>query len=357
MYKDKKHTANAPYVNVSTSDDKAVLDPFMNLDILEEQPKNESVKKVKRKTRKKRRSEIPQLKFSKDDKDTRLFVYWDTEKRWYAGSVMTYSRGKRTIVFDDGDVKTFDLLRVRTHFGKTPPAVHEENSMSSDLKITEEEKDDISDELFQKFKVYYAKHNPDLSARNIKSLLKKHRTRAQLSVLVQKIHKKYDDDAQKILVAYTDDNDSNKGYYRLGTVSGTSISFGSETEFHGYEVSTGYVTVGAVFDSTNNVVVLAYRGRDASNNLDGYSRVIQNAATVSSSNLTATNFIGVSDAAYADGATATVQIAGSVDDAQSSLTAGQLYYVQTDGTLSTTAASPSVIAGTAISATKLIVKG
>ena len=85
---------------------------------------------------------------------------------------MTYSRGKHTIVFDDGDVKTFDLLRVRTHFGKTPPAVHEENSMSSDLKITEEEKDDISDELFQKFKVYYAKHNPDLSARNIKSLLK-----------------------------------------------------------------------------------------------------------------------------------------------------------------------------------------
>ena len=205
MYKEKNHTANAPYVNVSTSDEKAVLDPFMNLDILEEQPKNESVKKVKRKTRKKRkRSEIPQLKFSKADKDTRLFVYWDSEKRWYAGSVMTYNRGMHTIVFDDGDVKTFDLLRVKTHFGKTPPALHEENSMS-DLKITEEEKDDISDELFQKFKVYYAKHNPDLSARNIKSLLKKHRTRAQLSVLVQKIHKKY---GERIMLDDDDETDS-----------------------------------------------------------------------------------------------------------------------------------------------------
>jgi len=39
------------------------------------------------------------------------------------------------------------------------------------------------------------------------------------------------------------------------------------------------------------------------------------------------------------------------------LTAGQSYYVQTDGTLSTTAGDPSVFAGTAVSATKLIVKG
>ena len=55
MYKDKNHTANAPYVNVSTSDDKAVLDPFMNLDILEEQPKNESVKKSEEKNSKEKK--------------------------------------------------------------------------------------------------------------------------------------------------------------------------------------------------------------------------------------------------------------------------------------------------------------
>ena len=40
-----------------------------------------------------------------------------------------------------------------------------------------------------------------------------------------------------------------------------------------------------------------------------------------------------------------------------SLTPAQSYFVQTDGTLGTTAASPSVFAGTAVSATKLIVKG
>ena len=42
---------------------------------------------------------------------------------------------------------------------------------------------------------------------------------------------------------------------------------------------------------------------------------------------------------------------------QTSLTAGQTYYVQNDGTLGTSADSPSVVAGTAISATELIVKG
>tara|TARA_B100000745_G_scaffold183168_1_gene119996 strand:- start:183 stop:2081 length:1899 start_codon:yes stop_codon:yes gene_type:complete len=74
-------------------------------------------------------------------------------------------------------------------------------------------------------------------------------------------------------------------------------------------------------------------------------------------NLTAHNYIGIVDAAYADGATATVQLASSsVDDSQSGLTTGSTYYVLPDGTLSTTAGSPSVIAGTALSATQLLIR-
>ena len=45
-----------------------------------------------------------------------------------------------------------------------------------------------------------------------------------------------------------------------------------------------------------------------------------------------------------------------VSDNQISLTAGQQYFVQTGGTIGTTAATPSVLAGTAISATELVVK-
>ena len=51
-----------------------------------------------------------------------------------------------------------------------------------------------------------------------------------------------------------------------------------------------------------------------------------------------------------------VDVIGTVNDQQSSLTAGQQYFVQTDGTLGETADSPSVFAGTAISATELVVK-
>jgi len=67
------------------------------------------------------------------------------------------------------------------------------------------------------------------------------------------------------------------------------------------------------------------------------------------------NFIGFANAAYSDSATATVNVVGNTTT-QSSLTAGKKYYIQTDGTLSTTADTPSVEAGIALSSTKLLVK-
>ena len=51
-----------------------------------------------------------------------------------------------------------------------------------------------------------------------------------------------------------------------------------------------------------------------------------------------------------------VDVIGTVNNQQSSLTAGQQYFVQEDGTLGLTADSTSVFAGTAISATELVVK-
>jgi len=61
--------------------------------------------------------------------------------------------------------------------------------------------------------------------------------------------------------------------------------------------------------------------------------------------------------AYPSGAGAEIDTKGAINTEQSGLTAGQSYYVQTDGTITTTAGDPSVFAGTAVSATKLIVKG
>ena len=65
----------------------------------------------------------------------------------------------------------------------------------------------------------------------------------------------------------------------------------------------------------------------------------------------------MSDGAYADTATATIQTVGGVDDSQVGLTAGQSYYIQEDGTLSTEAGRVEVSAGLALSSTELLIKG
>jgi len=159
----------------------------------------------------------------------------------------------------------------------------------------------------------------------------------------------YDSGAQRVVIAYRDAGNSNYGTFIVGTVSGTSISFGSPSVFE--SAATEYIA--AVYDSNAQRVVVSYR--DAGNSNYGTALVYQTPYT--GTNLTAENYIGISDAAYSDTTTATIQIVGSVDDAQSGLTAGQKYFVQTDGSLGLTAGDPEVFAGTAISATKLIVKG
>ena len=151
-------------------------------------------------------------------------------------------------------------------------------------------------------------------------------------------------------MAYADEGNSTYGTAIVGTVSGTSISFESAEVFESANVNA---PIGIAYDASAEKAVIAYKDNGDS----GKGKAVVFSAAFTSTNLTAENYIGISDAAYSDGATATVQIVGSVDDAQSSLTAGQKYFVQLDGTLGLTAADPEVFAGTAVSATKLIVKG
>lgn len=78
--------------------------------------------------------------------------------------------------------------------------------------------------------------------------------------------------------------------------------------------------------------------------------------SVLSSNLTSTNFLGISNAAYTNGQTATIQTVGSTDDAQSGLTPGLKYYVTPTGALDS-GATAQPYAGLALTATKLVIKG
>lgn len=92
----------------------------------------------------------------------------------------------------------------------------------------------------------------------------------------------------------------------------------------------------------------------------GAAVIVNSDGTVSAvggGNLTTENFVGFAAHTYADTQSALINSTCTVDRKQSGLTAGQTYYVQTDGTLSTTPGNPSVEAGTAISSTGIIVKG
>ena len=159
----------------------------------------------------------------------------------------------------------------------------------------------------------------------------------------------YDANLQKVVLAYQNVGNSSYGTSVVGTVSGTSISFGSSVVFNA--ASTTYTSV--LYDPDSTKVLIAYP--DGGNSSAGTSLLFtpDGASVV----LTSENYIGISTGGtYAAGSSATVDIIGTLNEDQSGLTAGQSYYVQTDGTLNTTPADPSVFAGTAISATSLVVK-
>ena len=158
----------------------------------------------------------------------------------------------------------------------------------------------------------------------------------------------YNSVTQKIVVAYT--GPGNGIDFTEGTVTGTAVTFTVPNQLN--SAIAGPKSL--VFDSSASKIVIAYENESHASGTDpGEAQVYISEGT----NLTSENFIGFSDAAYSNGATANIQIEGSVDDAQSSLTTAKTHYIQNDGSLSTTAGTPSVEAGTAISSTQIIVKG
>ena len=83
----------------------------------------------------------------------------------------------------------------------------------------------------------------------------------QFDTLVSEPSATFDSNSNKVVVAYTDGGNSNYGTGIVGTVSGTSISFGSATAFNSSTTNDSQAT----FDSTNNKVVIIYRDGGNSN--------------------------------------------------------------------------------------------
>ena len=161
---------------------------------------------------------------------------------------------------------------------------------------------------------------------------------------MNKVRPVYNPDTENIVVPYFDSTD-NMITIKEVSVDGTTVTaLSGETD-----ILRPQDHMAAVFDTSDSRTVISFA--DYNDSDKGKASVYSSESTP---NLA--NFIGFSDAAYTDGNTATIQIVSSTDDAQSGLTTASKHYLQNDGTLSTTPDSPSVLAGTAISGTEIIIK-
>jgi hypothetical protein len=178
------------------------------------------------------------------------------------------------------------------------------------------------------------------------------------------INSAYDSANDKTVIFY---KDSNTPTAIVGTVSGTSISFGTAVVVASQSNSDFYAMT---FDSTANKIIVAYRDEDATPDDGVYflgtvsgtsisfgSKQIFNDASTKSTSLSYNAGVDRTVIAYRDLGNSSygTGIVLKITSANPNLTIGSTYYVQDDGTLSTT--SSSVTAGKALANTTLLLKG
>ena len=214
----------------------------------------------------------------------------------------------------------------------------------------------------------------------------------------------FDTNTNRFICCYYHDSsgETYKGQFRVGSISGTTPSWGSEVEIHdercnhldmAYHKGIKRVAVAwcdadekrvrvklaQISDSSNTCTVSAnYKEINTYNSgtkttdtsvvydtkekhiVIGWAhaytglRVRTMDFGAATSNATTSNFIGFSDAAYSDAANATIQVTGNANTGQSGMTVGTKQYVQLDGSIGTTVTD--VPAGISLSATKLLIK-
>tara|TARA_R100000655_G_scaffold2995_3_gene11281 strand:+ start:2756 stop:5353 length:2598 start_codon:yes stop_codon:yes gene_type:complete len=154
------------------------------------------------------------------------------------------------------------------------------------------------------------------------------------------------DSATNNVIASWYSNTESKRYASVGTVSGTTITWTPR-----FEVLAGAGESAVGWNANVGRALIAVR--------DGQNDDAGDAAAFipGSTNLTSENFIGFAKAAISNGATGSVKIVGNTAT-KSSLTPGQKYYLQFDGSLGLTPVTGTdVYAGVALSSTKLLIKG
>ena len=169
--------------------------------------------------------------------------------------------------------------------------------------------------------------------------------------------------ANKYVIAYTDQGNSSYGTAIVGTVSGTSISFGTSVVYNsgttsynsiGFDPNNSGKCVIAYQDTPNSSSGTAVMGTVSGTSISFGSEVVFNGNSSYFTTVFDPNTAGKYVISYRDSNGPGAAIVGNLSTA---LTIGSNYYVQADGTVSTVSTSPAVNIGKALNATTLKLKG
>jgi len=213
----------------------------------------------------------------------------------------------------------------------------------------------------------------------------------------------FDPDTSRFVCAFTNANNSGDGLFKIGSISGTTPSWGANVEFNNSSSNYSASNVALCYHPAIKRMMVGYTNdgnyriklaqvSDASNTCTAsanatsmvsqttvYNSIVYDTQWVTptagwtvsdgmfvrafdagslATNATNANYIGFSKAAYADGANATIQVIGSENTGQSGMTVAVDQYLQLDGSLGTTAPTgSSIVAGKSLSASRLLIKG
>ena len=147
------------------------------------------------------------------------------------------------------------------------------------------------------------------------------------------------------------------GNATIGTVTGgatNTVSIASTSVFASYD-NYVYGGISSAIDVSSNKILITHF--DGPPDLTGAGD--QFATVYAPTNVD--KFIGFSDGSYTDGQTATIQIAGGINDTQTGLTTASKYYLRRTGILTTesyingSSVGSRISAGTAISSNQIII--
>jgi len=155
----------------------------------------------------------------------------------------------------------------------------------------------------------------------------------------------YSPDANKFLISYWD-SPTGDVYSVIASLSGTTITYDTPYNFQTNDAGNT-ATSGIIYNSDSKQFISLFRS---------LTKPAYFAEALRVSNMDVGNYVGIANASYTNGQTASISLPGSVNTAISGLTVGVKYYVLADGTLNTTADSANIFAGNTLAANKLLVR-